>query len=595
MSDAIVGKLVFQKTRSGPRRRVIFPTRKGESLPMPFASDQIDPSLLNSKDEVISVSLELEQGKPVRIRAAGEAWTEPVASASSPPSRPVQRRNAAAPQAGPAAIGSRFHNPYNSIPALPAAAGGLRQGPPVGHDRFHEDRWSGRIEISLEAVTPLLMLDTVNVEVDESSGHPTYNVRTGPDGKPEMAVTSLKGALCAAYEAITNSRLGVFKGHDDPLAYRMDARSELSGAAPARLLDDSLRPARSLAELSPADRVFGWVKQGGAGAYKGQLRIRKVSCETAKEKAIATFKEPLPLAILSTPKAQQARFYVGRSKECPIAQNAGVSKATAGYDKQKGLRGRKAYPHHAHTLGLDGYWDGDAARRGAGDAQRAPERLGPYFREYARRAGKEGARDDQNRSIKGWVAPGARFSACIDVVNLSDAELGALLWLLDLNRDRDVGPGRADRLRCLRVGGGKPLGFGSVKVAVTALCLETGGERKARYRELDPVPRASQRDPRSTVEAFRAAVEEGYGEMADKTDFLKAFLRAAEGFDDGHPIHYPRTAPADQGGPGPVPPAASGENFKWFQENERLSEGDRGLALEDLTSDSGLPYFREKG
>ena len=845
MSDVIVGKLVFQKTKSGPQRRVIFPTKKGQSPLTPFASDQIDPSLWNSKDEVISVSLELEQGRPVRIRAAGEAWTEPVASVSSPPSRPVQRRNAAAPQAGPAAIGSRFHNPYNSIPALPAAAaGGLRQGPPVGHDRFHEDRWSGRIEISLEAVTPLLLLDTVNVEVDPESGHPIYNVRTGPDGKPEMAVTGLKGALRTAYEAITNSRFGVFKGHDDPLAYRMDARSglgmvpariggdeasielwtgtstprpdgrpargepmfaawlpaykggrdrkvrggiryddeswpahgdvvvaklqkrekwrfdrrrnqdvhafdywcvtairrnsesksgtyrpkdtrfhktksappikvhghvfvsnanigtkhdervffmekgkepedaclsggfddlakaygalvrnyqsihkeelrkrknsgqapddylggepgktawsrhvylpkaatleegdlcyarlkegkviglypvmisrELSGTAPAKLLDDSLRPAQSLAELSPADRVFGWVRQGGAGAYKGQIRIRKVSCETAKEKAIATFEKPLPLAILSTPKAQQARFYVGRSKGCPIAQEAGVFKAAAGYDEEKGLRGRKAYPHHAHTLGLDGYWDGDAARRGAGDVQSAPERLGPYFREYARRAGKKGPRDDQNRSITGWVAPEARFSACIDVVNLSDAELGALLWLLDLNRGRDVGPEGADRPRCLRVGGGKPLGFGSVKVAVTALCLETGDERKARYRKLDPVPRDSQR-AWSTVKAFCAAVKEGYGEMADKTDFLKAFLRAAEGFADGHPIHYPRTAPADWGGLDPVPPSASGENFKWFQQNEPRHEGNRGLALEDLVSDSGLPYFEQRG
>ena len=840
MGDAIVGKLVFQKTKSGPQRRVIFPTRKkGESQPMPFAPDQIDPSLRNSKDEVISVSLELDQGKPVRIRAAGKAWTEPAP--------PVQRRSAAPRQAGPAAIGSRFHNPYNSIPALPAAAaGGLRQGPPVGHDRFHEDRWSGRIEISLEAVTPLLLLDTVNVDVDENSGHPTYNVRTGPDGKPEMAVTGLKGALRAAYEAITNSRLGVFKGHDDPLAYRMDARSglgmvparvgkggkslelwtgtstprsdgrpapgepmfaawlpaykrdrnnkvrcgiaysdgtwpkhgdpvvavlqrrekrrfdrrknkdvhsfyywcvtsirrptdtacgtfeprdtphhktqtdppisvkghvfvsnanigtkhdervfflpekanpeiaclsggfddlakaygalvrnyqsihkeelrkrknsgqapddylggepgqtawsrhiytkraetlkpgdlcyarlkngkviglypvmisrELSGTAPANLLDESLRPAGKLEELSPADRVFGWVRQGGDGAFKGQLRIRKISCDTPKERAIETFDQPLPLAILSTPKAQQARFYVGQSREKPVAQDAGREKAKIGYAVNKGLRGRKIYPHHAHSVGTEGYWDGNAALQDAGDEQRTPERLGPYFREYVRRAGEKGARDDQNRSITGWVAPGACFSACIDVVNLSDAELGALLWLLDLNRGRDVGSGDGDaRPRCLRVGGGKPLGFGSVKVAVTALCLETGGERKARYRELDPVPRASQRDPWSTVEVFCAAVKEGYGEMADKTDFLKAFLRAAEGFDDGHPIHYPRTAPAHRDGPGPVPPSASGENFKWFQQNERLHEGNRGLALEDLASDSGLPYFEEKG
>ena len=97
-------------------------------------------------------------------------------------------------------------------------------------------------------------------------------------------------------------------------------------------------------ELSPADRVFGWVNQDGHGAYRGNMRVGQAICETPSP--IEEFTLPgLPLAILGQPKPQQARFYVAASADGE-AQEDGLSKEDAGYLPGKGLRGRKTYPHH---------------------------------------------------------------------------------------------------------------------------------------------------------------------------------------------------------------------------------------------------------
>jgi hypothetical protein len=55
----------------------------------------------------------------------------------------------------------------------------------------------------------------------------------------------------------------------------------LFAISPEQLLDPSLHPAENpqedLAQLSPTDRVFGWVNQQGKGAYRGQLRLSSVT------------------------------------------------------------------------------------------------------------------------------------------------------------------------------------------------------------------------------------------------------------------------------------------------------------------------------
>ncbi len=350
---------------------------------------------------------------------------------------------------------------------------------------------------------------------------------------------------------------------------------ELYTACPWELLDPTLRPATRISLLSPGDRVFGWVRMDSGHevqpldshtAFRGLLRVGPVACESAVKEAVETFNRALPLAILAAPKPQQARFYVAASPQ-GNAQADGLSKVEAGYVPGKGLRGRKVYPHH-HGL-LDSHWE-----KPLEDRTQSPQ--GPW-QEYRRptQNGQE-QRDDQNRSILNWVKPGSRFSFDIHVTNLSKVELGALLFLLHLPKNHFH-----------RFGGGKPLGFGSVRLSVDDCSLWTGESLRERYCSWDS-QNSSEDVSKDVIVAFKDAVIRAYGHVGsgvfEQVPFIKAFFRTCEGFNDSLQVHYPRVT---QGGQ-PGPPNATGESFKWFVANEK--QGAR-YALGDLAEDNGLPTF----
>jgi CRISPR-associated protein (TIGR03986 family) len=351
---------------------------------------------------------------------------------------------------------------------------------------------------------------------------------------------------------------------------------ELYPAAPWDLLDDSLRPATSIEQLSPADRVFGWVKvnadsesepQDERVAARGLVRIGPVRCVSNVAEAVQQFAAPgVPLAILSAPKPQQGRFYVARSPNGEAQQDE-LSKEQAGYRPGKGLRGRKVYPHQR---GLpQAHWENpteDRTQQGFGSPAQ--------YQEYRRpqRDGQE-QRDDQNRSILGWVKPGAQFTFDLLVHNLSSVELGALLWLLDLPENH-----------FLRFGGGKPLGFGSVRLTIESLDVRAGNELLARYQSWYETS-APGDHRREATDAFKHAVLRAYPpELSNFEDvpFIRAFLVACCGHRDSLSTHYPRATPT---------PSPEGESFKWFVANER---NDARYALKDLMADSGLPTVPEE-
>ena len=115
----------------------------------------------------------------------------------------------------------RFLNPYAFVPT-PARSirGPLGDAPPAGHDRLREGRWTGRIGVVLTTRTPLLLLDTAGAQEDRN-GHKTYPVLRDREGAPLLRPTAVKGMLRSACEAVTDSRYGVFTGHDDRYGYRM--------------------------------------------------------------------------------------------------------------------------------------------------------------------------------------------------------------------------------------------------------------------------------------------------------------------------------------------------------------------------------------
>jgi CRISPR-associated protein (TIGR03986 family) len=312
---------------------------------------------------------------------------------------------------------------------------------------------------------------------------------------------------------------------------------------PVDFLDETLRPADALDLLSPADRVFGWVAKGEGGGHRGQLRVTPV--EPGSGSQPVSIAGGLTLAILSGPKPQQARFYLGQRDqfEGSVPQPSGSSKAAAGYGEgrwAKTLRGRKVYPHQRDLERVD--WSRPTAEG----------------REYL-----GGARSDQNMTVDGWVAPGAEFTFSIEVTNLSDVELGALVWLLT-----------QDDL-CFKLGAGKPLGFGSVRLALVETELARGAGLADRYRASGQATRSPQPDPSALGGAFEAELRTAYGRPARELPFMAGFLVAGRGLEGA--VHYPRLTSASD---------PDGESFKWFVENDSGLK----LSLPSLVGGELLPF-----
>jgi CRISPR-associated protein (TIGR03986 family) len=348
------------------------------------------------------------------------------------------------------------------------------------------------------------------------------------------------GTLCYAFVERNGSDYNVID------LYPVMITRGLYEVNPKSLLDKSLKSANKIEDLSPADRVFGWVNQDGKGSYKGQLRISSVKCNS--DNAIENFENGLPLAILGEPKPEQTRFYVA---ETPNGEPLRTDTRKAeGYQNAQGLRGRKVYPHHQVP---DGYWD----------ANLTESPINNHYREYLRLGG---TKDNQNRTIKAWVKPETKFSFEIDVINLSSVELGALLWLLQLP------PNNFYRLGC-----GKPLGFGSVQLKIDDTNLRDGKQWQEFYSSLIAINNPEKTATFNSSEAFQKAVEDVYGEPFEQVSFIAAFLQAAKGFDK--PIHYPRTTKQ---------PNPDGKSYEWFVENERLPQP---YSLDYIVEDRGLPIL----
>lgn len=339
--------------------------------------------------------------------------------------------------------------------------------------------------------------------------------------------------------------------------------------APLSLLPEELHPAESIDALSPADRVFGNIIQKSkekkkTTAYRGQVRFGEVvlSGESANkpiDDIIQKFGQEnnpdswLPLNILGQPKPQQGRFYVAKNKGGD-AQVDRLNNENAGYNLPlvKGLRGRKVYPHHA-KLSVD-YWT-----------------IQDGLREYLRPDGKQ---DSQNRSIQGWIQPETKFQFDIHFTNLSEVDLGALVWLLSLNQENE-------NEYFHRFGGGKPYGFGSVKLELTGSDIRNGEALKIFYMSLDD----------ESVGKFNEdeikKLRDDFIELADSTfpTVIKSFLRACEGFSD-KPTHYPRKTEELN---------ADTKSFDWFVANSKIERltVKHGYVLQNLTNDDGLPYLKE--
>ena len=296
------------------------------------------------------------------------------------------------------------------------------------------------------------------------------------------------------------------------------------------LLSRHLHRCKDYNQLCPACRVFGWVREGAEDigqdvptAYAGRVRFSHGTLTHSAGELPET-----TLAILSTPKPTTTPFYLLDSNGHP---DPGVDYDTPGAQ----LRGRKFYRHHG---------------------QANPQ-------EYRR-----DEKSDQNRTVRGALKPGTKFTFTVDFENLAPLELGALLYTLELE------DGMYHRL-----GYAKPLGFGSVKITVESVQIINWEERlqsmepKAGWQFLDD----AQKHKQKFLDEMRALYGNEFNEVL-------ADLRALLGEPPELPIHYPR--PTEQFDP-------DHPQFEWFVGNKRRSEPVvLPLAKDDK---AGLPLLDKKG
>lgn len=321
----------------------------------------------------------------------------------------------------------------------------------------------------------------------------------------------------------------------------------------ADMIPSHLHPCTTYDNLCPACRVFGWVKdisqqpqkytdQNERVAYAGRTRFS--IGELIEDQGV--YAEEMCLAILSSPKPTTAQFYLLKGKPSEANGTPPEGDQKAAYRDGYKLRGRKFYRHFGQQLNRQ---------------------------EYER---KGNTRDHQNRSVRGVRTPGNVFRFIIDFENLNRIELGALLWSLDLGGDGFH-----------RIGYGKPLGFGSVRITLEEVELI---DWQQRLQSLDESPirhRATANERNRWRADWAQAMQNVYGrpleELGNIRDLRALLLEPAD-----LPIHYPRMD---------TQPSPDGKNFEWFVENKRKAQNDaaagphHALALADRDTE-GLPLLR---
>ncbi|MBK9159519.1 MAG: TIGR03986 family CRISPR-associated RAMP protein [Micropruina sp.] len=311
--------------------------------------------------------------------------------------------------------------------------------------------------------------------------------------------------------------------------------------SPKTLLDETLWSAQDTKQLTAAERLFGWVpaKEGSPDqAHRGQLRVGGVVCLGVGPGGRHADTDTWELATLNSPKPSHARFYTRDGDGSPPHGQ----RRQDGYQARQILAGHKVYPHHAGrpdeywALPLGGYKTGDQPRQ--------------VQNKYVNFLAAPDQSPDTSIAIKDWVPVGSQFKTTLYVENVAPEELAALLWIVTLAEDV-----------YLRLGMGKPLGFGSIKLRLdtSESTLADATETKDRYTSL-----VTPESEGTSVDASVKHLVEEFDTRFRQTALAayQAFLAAARG--TTLPVHYPRVPP--QGSTHDVPP--QGETYQWFVNDE---------------------------
>jgi CRISPR-associated protein (TIGR03986 family) len=194
--------------------------------------------------------------------------------------------------------------------------------------------------------------------------------------------------------------------------------------------------------LDMAEAIFGYVrheKQDKNQACAGRVFISDAICEKATSEDIwftGSLERTITPQILSTPKPTTFQHYLVQTD--PEARKRELKHYANKPEAETVIRGHKLYWHKGPSPSI---------------VLNDPE-----------------ASESQTTQIKP-IKAGVSFTFTIDFENLSDVELGAILWVLNIAQKEEYR---------LSIGMGKPLGMGAIKITHQIHL----SDRKQRYKKL---------------------------------------------------------------------------------------------------------------
>jgi hypothetical protein len=359
-------------------------------------------------------------------------------------------------------------------------------------------------------------------------------------------------------------------------------------------------PAESVERLSPAEGVSGWSvpdrratgKEVGktAPGHRGHLRVDG-AIEDLAVTQLGGDNAVIALATLNSPKPAQYRAYLREATGSTIGANGRANGrgakddfgARSGFVGGQRLARRKVYLYDARTVGAQTYWTPVPLARAAMGFRNSPQNGQPQlanangagrYREYPAPPEFKAKTDTY---IRNWVSMGSTSTTTITVDDLTSTELGALLWLLSRPVSEDI----THRPAHLRLGLGKPLGFGVVQVDYdpSRTRISPGAAISDSYRDLGSDTAALTADDLTGMrDEYDTLMRRNHPEL----DVVRSvFLNAAWG-ERELPVHAPRDAAR--------PKTTS---YEWWVTNESRGRNENGrrMGLPLLANpDRSLPY-----
>ncbi|MFC2777418.1 MAG: CRISPR-associated RAMP family protein [Pauljensenia sp.] len=370
-----------------------------------------------------------------------------------------------------------------------------------------------------------------------------YIERKGDEGKVHKKITPENIYEFLLDEAVHEPGIPLFarkrsKGEWE-LAFSQLGRSATPGSlSPSQLAKKgNINPARSIAETSAADRLWGFAAQDPADsvspALKGRIYLTNArllpKVGTTHLQRSRTGEGWIP-PTLAEPKPWTAQPYLRRADGSGIFE----TERSECFTDQHALI-RKTYPTHRFLLASGG-------------------------RSVLNRKGTPSQLPGSELLIGSYVKAGAVFESTLRFEGLSARELSVILWLL--NPEMIVpNPQRAEgECGFFHLGLGKPLGLGTVCIRGEVLTLIASESLASSYRDLKGVlsleeTTGSGEEQRSLAAELASVTEALPSTISKQTSLaVRAFVRSAYGWKgDGDerrdPVSYspPAFCPKKQG------------------------------------------------